>query len=816
MFVPSIVNKVTENSTKSKLGKLLNDIRFVGLKPALLTLIHTRYNDKLEERYAKTLKTSPALYPGFIKERISFERGMRFRFDYFILEIALIAPDIVSVTWGPGQEAPSYAVVQQKWDSFKFTIKRDGESSILETDDLQVIVSLDGGIIFSSPDGRIIREDLPPIRHGEVWTHHALLRPESRLYGLGERAAPLNLRGGMYLMWNVDPGGSYGPGKDPLYFCAPIYIEKNHESSHLVFYDNYNPGYFTLTETAAATFQGGLLRYYVIPGPVNKAHKRFFDLTGNPPLPPRWALGYHQSRWGYKSQKEIDTLADEFLNHDLPISAIHLDIDYMDGYRVFTVNGETFPDLAGLTARLIKRGIHLVSIIDPGVKKDENYDIYKIGVKNKYFILQPNGKPFIGVVWPGKAAYPDFTNPEVRSWWSEQYSVLMDKGISGFWHDMNEPTTFAAWGNNHLPLVLRHNFEGYSADHKQCHNIYAHKMAEAGFIGQQKHRPTKRPWLLTRSAWIGTHRYSWIWTGDIESTWSSLKMCIPMLLNLSLSGQLFSGPDIGGFSGSPNSELYTRWFELATFLPFFRTHSSLTSASREPWSFGEETTNIVRKFLQLRRQLIPLMYSLAWKANQAGEPIIRPLFWPDRKEEYLWTISDQFYLGNDLMIAPILNETAEGREVIFPPGKWYDFWTGEAIDIKDNKYIAKAAIDSIPAFCKELSIIPLEFHPEMLTIRVFTADSLHEKTLLLQLYTDAGDGVVSDESQFRIDSFYLTKSTEGITLEHDTTGQFPLPYQRFEIEVNGGEFTLAATENQLLDGKVWEVPVDFRSIRFII
>jgi alpha-glucosidase len=335
----------------------------------------------------------------------------------------------------------------------------------------------------------------------------------------------------------------------------------------------------------------------------------------------------------------------------------------MDGYRVFTTNTRNFPDLSKLANDLQSQGINLVTILDPGVKEDSHYWLYREGKKEKHFCTTPDGKSLVGLVWPGRALFPDFTQPDTRRWWGEKYAILAQLGIAGYWHDMNEPTSFTAWGDMRLPMCTWHHIEGQGGNHQQAHNLYGLLMAQAGYEGLRKHKPAKRPWILTRSGWIGVQRYAWHWTGDTETSWQILHQTIATVLNLGLSGIPYTGSDIGGFSGNPDPELYLRWFQLSTFLPFFRTHSAKGTNHREPWCFGEPTTSIIRKFLNLRYKLIPYLYSLAWETNQRGIPPIRPLFWKDLQCQELWDTDAAFMLGDSLLIAPILKEGATSKTI---------------------------------------------------------------------------------------------------------------------------------------------------------
>jgi alpha-glucosidase len=525
-----------------------------------------------------------------------------------------------------------------------------------------------------------------------------------------------------------------------------------------------------------AWFEDGMLRYYVCLGTPEEVLKSYTQLTGRAPLPPRWALGYHQCRWGYRTEADIRRVAQGFQEHDLPISAIHLDIDYMDGFRVFTVNQERFPDLAGLARDLACQGIRLVTILDPGVKRDPGYFLYREGLRRKVFCKTFFGRPLIGLVWPDWSAFPDFTNPEARKWWGEQYPRLLDQGVAGFWHDMNEPTSFAAWGDTTLPLPTRHSLEGRGGDHRQAHNLYALQMNRAGFEALRRQRPDRRPWILSRAGWAGQQRYAWNWTGDIETSWESLRMTLPTVLGLGLSGLPFSGPDVGGFSGDPSAELYLRWFQMACFFPFFRTHSALGTAPREPWVFGEETTRRVREALRLRYSLIPYLYTLAWEASQTGCPPVRPLFWADPGDRRLWQVEDAFLFGSALLVAPILEEGAQDRQVSLPGGEWFDFWSDARIEGGDSVRL-QASLDHIPLLARAGSLLPLEVNGRLQLHLYAPSEGEGEG----RLYLDAGDGY----GEWRLERYRLRRSDGRLEIERESQGPYAFPYPAVELVIHG-------------------------------
>lgn len=497
--------------------KIRTATRFFGRKITLQTIQYSLLRDWLEFRYRERDNREGRLPPGRLQDFTPTGRGVRIVFDRAELEVSFLNDRLAQIYWSPGLAPVPYAVEPRPWPEARVNIVEGSAGLFLHTAELQIAISNEGGAVFSDAQGVPLRTELPPVREGETWTQPGLLAAEERVYGLGERAAPLNLRGGRYRLWNQDPGGSYGIGADPLYMSIPVYLGLHSQGSYLLFYENSFPGEISFQEQASAHFEGGALRYYFIPGPPDKALADYMALTGFPPLPPRWALGYHQSRWGYTTEAQLREVVEGFRRHDLPLDAVHLDIDYMDGFRLFTVDKTRFPDLPGLAKELKDQGIRLVTILDCGIKQDPENPVYREGLEKNLFLKSPNGKPVKALVWPGWSAFPDFTDAEVRDWWGGQYAALLEAGASGVWHDMNEPGTFSAWGDPTLPTVSRHAMGGRGGSHREAHNLYGLLMGKAGYEGLQKLQPEKRAWLLTRSGWAGIQRYAWHWTADTES-----------------------------------------------------------------------------------------------------------------------------------------------------------------------------------------------------------------------------------------------------------------------------------------------------------
>ncbi|MGQ0569990.1 MAG: TIM-barrel domain-containing protein, partial [Armatimonadota bacterium] len=638
------------------ISKFFTALRFIGLWGIARSLHYSIVKALAERRFSRPPAPGAPERPGryLIVEALS--DGARFLFERTDFEVRFLASDLVRVTWGPGTLPVPYALAKTDWPDVAVTLREGPASWELATDALRVDVRHDGSLRFLDATGHTLREELPPQRRGAEIIHQARLQADEHVYGLGNRTVPFNLRGRAYRMWNRDPGAGHSPGDDPIYLCLPVYLAVHRQGSYLVFYENSFRGAFALGELAEARFDGGALRYYLIPGPPARALERYTELTGRAPLPPRWALGYHQSRWSYDTAAEVREVADGFRAHDLPLSAIHLDIDHMDGFRVFTVDARHFPDLAGLTRDLSDKGVRLVTILDPGVKYDRGYAIFTEGEAESVFCRLPDGQLATAPVWPGWCAFPDFTDPKTRAWWGRQYPRLLDAGVSGFWHDMNEPAAFALLGDPSLPAPTRHALDGRGGDHLEAHNLYGFLQNQSGYEALRAHRPDRRPFIVSRSGWAGGQRYAWNWTGDVESTWGALRQTVATVLGLGLCGIPLTGPDVGGFSGSPSAELYVRWLQLAAFLPFFRTHSAKFTPRREPWHFGEPSLGIAREVLKNRYRLLPYLYTLAWEASQTGHPLVRPLFWPDAQDPDLWGVQDAFLLGDALLIAPVLEE----------------------------------------------------------------------------------------------------------------------------------------------------------------
>lgn len=531
---------------------------------------------------------------------------------------------------------------------------------------------------------------------------------DEAFYGLGDKTGFLNKRGYEYIMWNSDNPEPHVENTNfrALYKSVPFLIVHRDNCTYGIFLDNTYKTYFDLGYLDAGSYSfavtDGELNYYFIYGKtIKEVIKGYTSLTGRSPLPQLWTLGYHQSRWSYMSDEEVLEVANNFENYNVPCDAIHLDIDYMDQFKVFTSDKERFSDLKQLSTKLGERGIKLVTIIDPGVKAEDGYYVYDEGIAGNHFAKSKDGTVYHNVVWPGDAVFPDFTSSDTRLWWSDKTKYLTDNGISGVWNDMNEPASF----NGPLPDDVVFAGDGKARLHSEVHNVYGHLMSKATYDGLKKNSQ-KRPFVITRACYSGSQKYTTVWTGDNQSIWTHLKLAIPQLLNLGLSGLPLAGVDIGGFGANTTPELLSRWIEACCFSPLFRNHSAKLTRRQEPWAFDEATLNIYRKYVKLHYKFIPYLYDLCYEESLTGIPMLRPLVMEYENDKNVINCNDEYLVGSSILVAPITDQGAVTRSVYLPQGIWIDYNSGKRI--KGGRYILyKAPIDVCPIFIKGGSILPV-------------------------------------------------------------------------------------------------------------
>ncbi|MFE9467174.1 glycoside hydrolase family 31 protein [Streptomyces virginiae] len=707
-----------------------------------------------------------ARVPGLLISTEPRPGGGVLRFARSELVVRVMAGGVVFWAWDGAGATPSYAVVGSGPEpDLRAALEPDtGGGWRVVSERVTVAVSRHGAVEVRTPGGTVLRRESPPrwwepvplageaaeeahstpagprpdgtrpaeeragsgpartgaARGGGRWVVRTEVPADARFFGLGGRAAGPRLRDGVYRLWNTDPKGGFGPGVDPLYLTMPVQMVVADAGTHLVFHDNCWDGRVVLREgeegagsgpdrpgVSELRMEGGPLRCWALVGTPARVLQGWSGLTGSAAVPPEWALGYQHARWGFGSAAEVRRVVAGYASRGLALSAVHLDIDHYDGHRVFTVDAERFPDLPGLARELREQGVRLVSIVDPAVKAGDALHAAGLTVgSGGAFVRDARGQEVRGEVWPGECAYPDFTDPEVREWWGGLYEERLAQGFSGFWHDMNEPVSFTAFGDSTLPRSARHAMDGAGGDHREGHNVYALGMARAGWEGLVRLRPAERPFLFSRSGWAGMQRYGGSWSGDVETSWEGLRASLALVLGLGLCGVPYSGPDVGGFGGSPTPELYVRWLQLASFLPLFRTHSAIWAGRREPWEFGPEVEEQARAVMAERERLRPYFVSLAHMARRTGAPYVRPVWWGAPEDRRLRDCEDSFLLGDALLVAPVLECGADRRAVRLPRGRWYDTATGAAYE-GPGQILLDAPQGRIPVLARAGAVLPV-------------------------------------------------------------------------------------------------------------
>jgi alpha-glucosidase len=654
-------------------------------------------------------------------------------------------------------------------------------------------------IRFLDSSGTLLTEDDP--EKGMSWTGTEVrvwksARNRERFYGFGEKSGRLERSGTHMAMWNSDTPG-YTAETDPLYKSVPFFYASADGVTYGIFLDNTAWSSFDMGKEGPGEYSFGArqhtLVYYLLAGPTPRdVMARYLSLVGSTALPPRWALGYQQSRWSYTPEARVREIAESFRSRRIPCDVIYLDIDYMDGFRIFTWNAETFPNPAGLVRDLRGRGFKVAVILDPGIKVDSAYHAYQSGLRTNAFLRYPDGSLYTGEVWPGLCAFPDFTDPEARRWWGEQFRDLVRTGIRGWWTDMNEPSVFNVPTKTIDRSVMHHGLDT-TVSHAIAHNVYGLEMTRATVEGLRENLPAERPFVLTRATFAGGQRYAAVWTGDNVASWEHLAIGLRMCLNLSVSGFALVGTDIGGFIGYPSGELFARWLQLGVFTPLMRAHSVINAPDKEPWAYGEEWTSVNRETIGLRYRLLPYLYTAMHQAATGGSPPLRPMYYAYPHDERFRAEERQFMCGDDLLVAPVLSAGARIRDVHLPGGTWYDFWTGTCFQ-GGTTITLDAPPGRIPVLARAGSVVPMQ--PLMQFVGERDIDTLTLRVYLLALGRDSSlfyedDGISFDYRQGVYFRRHLAQNVEeeSVTVVlGEASGTYRPPARVIQLEAYGVSF----------------------------
>jgi alpha-glucosidase len=788
---------------------------------------------------------------GFVKTDKALTFNCR---DNSQVQLTVLAPDLIRVRASFAKPIStkdhSWAIAKETWETPHWSVSETAEAITIATDEVEVIIHR-SPLLVDFRDARthaLLNADEQPMAYdakgslaemmfdpkgGMFVAASKQLGFDEHFYGLGEKAARLDKRRGRFVNWNSDTP-AYTEGKDPIYQTIPFYIGLQRGVAYGIFFDNSYRSYFDFGRSSQqrAWFgaEGGEMNYYFFYGPsIKKILGRYADLTGHMPLPPIWALGNQQSRWSYYPDTMVEEVVHQYRERDLPLDVIHLDIDYMQGYRVFTFDPKRFPDPKGLAEKLGKQGVKIVAIVDPGVKyqptatndaptkstkpelepQAERYYVFDQGMEKNVFQHRRNGELFIPKVWPGASVFVDYTLPEARRWWGDLHRAYLNNGIAGIWNDMNEPSDFVdQTGKNQLDVVSYD--EGENSTHAKNRNVFALTEARATYEGLERLQPNKRPYVITRAGYAGIQRYSTMWTGDSNSTWDALALNVPMFTTLGLSGQPFVGSDVGGFIGRGNGELLVRAYQISFLAPFCRNHKVIDGYDQEPWRFGKYYEDIIRKYLKLRYQLLPFLYTTLEAAHRTGVPLFRPLMLNYQDDENTYNLDDEFMIGDDLLVAPIVKPDITGRLVYLPKGVWYDYWTNKKYS-GGTMIRVDAPLETVPMFVRGGAIIP-EAPPmnyvgekpfDPITFAVYPDDSGSAATAL---YEDDGTSPAYKDGTFRSTTVNVRSAANGYVVSIGTpVGQYDPVARKFSFVIESAPTSRVVTVAD--DGRARQIEI---------
>ena len=771
--------------------------------------------------------------------------GIEIRSGSALMQITALRDDVLRVRVGPAGQLPedaSWAVLPaSRTSAVPVTPESNPVAVGFKTARLHVAVRKDPfALTVTDLQGRVIVDDFPgrPIEyHGSSFRVYFKSPQDEHYFGLGDKPGPLDRRNHAFTDWNTDAFG-WQEATDPIYKSIPFFITFHRGVSAGIFLDNTWRASFDFNKEYRDAYsfgsEGGPLDYYILYGPEPKTVVQSWAwLVGRTPLPPLWSLGYQQSRYSYFPEAEVRRIASQLRGEHIPADVIWLDIDYQLKNRPFTVDPERFPHFDQMIQDLKAQHLRTVVITDLHVADLPNagYKPYDEGKAGDHFIKSADGSDFVGVVWPGKSVFPDFTRKATREWYGTLYGDFVARGVAGFWNDMNEPALFEVPSKT-MPDDTQHRidepgFATRTASHLEIHNLLGMQNTRATFDGLRKLQPDVRPFVMTRASYAGGHRYAATWTGDNSSNWYHLRQTIPQLLNLGLSGFSMSGADVGGFAATPQPELLTRWIELGAFQPIDRDHTAAGTGSQEPWENGTpEDLTLRRRYIEERYRLLPYLYTTVEEMSRTGLPIMRPLFleFPEEasgRQLVDPVVDNNFMLGSDLLVAenPYPDEM-DNFSVALPPVGWYSYWTGARAEgttgrrAIDNTQVQQAevriqrSLDTLPVFVRAGAIIPeqplvqsTDEKPEgPLTLRVYPPTGFN-KDCKGSLYLDDGVSYDFEKGEFLREQFTCRLSAQGIIVTIAAPeGSFAPWWKLLSIEIYGATKPATAASVSALNG----------------
>jgi alpha-glucosidase len=775
--------------------------------------------------------------PLYSQQVAPLANGITAHADEVTVQVTALRDDVLRVREWRGDAKPedaSWAVLSSSRTSGVPVV---AEANGFHTTKLRVLISSDLKLTVSDLNGTVLQQDAEPVTWRETnFRMYKSRTPEDSYFGLGDKPGPLDRSGEAFTLWNTDSFG-WQESTDPIYKSIPFFIDFKAGRALGVLMDNTWRSYFDFGRENPNEISfgaaNGPIDYYLIYGPEPKAVLQTYAwLTGPTPLPPLWSLGFQQSRYTYYPESQFMEIANRLRRDKIPSDALYLDIDFQKDNRPFTVDDARFPKFDDMVRKLKADNFHLVVITDLHIAKLPNtgYEPYDSGIAGDHFVKNPDGSNYVGTVWPGPSVFPDFTQSQTRDWWGTLYKRFASEGVAGFWNDMNEPAVFNVPSKT-MPDNIQHRidepgFAKRTAPHLEIHNVFGMENSRATYDGLLKHRPNERPFVLTRASYAGGQRYASTWIGDNSSTWNHLRMTVPQIVNLGLSGFGLSGADVGGFAGSPSPDLLTKWIEVAAFQPIDRDHAAKGTRPHEVWVDGPRHEAIRKRYIEERYRLMPYLYTAAEEMSRTGLPINRPLFleFPHAnttgRAMDLDTAGSEFLVGSQILVAPNPSpEEVAPYEIHLPPGSWYDYWTGERFDRggksesldkeqrdkltqQQKPLMVTPTLEDLPVYVRSGAILPIapltqstnEIPSGPLTLRIYPPTS-KDQPCVGDVYADDGHSFDYRNGQFARVHFRCT--TDGNLTLHlsidRTEGTYTPWWHEYRIEIVGAKIQQASS-----------------------
>ena len=718
------------------------------------------------------------------------------------------SPNIMRVRVTPqgSERHVGYALTTDELPAFsQFSVDASDPLVVVKTSSITAEVELrpDLRITFKDANGTVINEDLPGKELGMTLTGNKItvykrLQGDERFIGMGEQLGNLDRRGSVVTLKNTDYY-RYDDPKVPMYVSIPFFMGLHHGKVYGLFFNNSYRSVFNFGVSnrrfASFSFDGGALdEFFIFDASVRKILEHYTSLTGRMPLPPRWSLGYQQSRCSYYPESQVMFIANTFRAKRIPLDGIVLDADYLHVYQPFRINRERFPDMRRLADTLRGMNIELTASINPGIAIDDSYAQYKSGLKENVFLRYADGELYVADIAPNTNHFVDFSDPRGRRWWIDNMKLYQDLGIHGLWNDMNEP----AIDGQAMPDNVLFDFDGQKTSALEAQNYYGMLMARAAFESAEQYGGNRRPFVLSRSGFAGIQRYAAVWSGDNQAKDEHILLGALLINQMGLSGVPFTGPDLGGYIGDGNKDLFRRWIEVGVFAPYLRNHRAQYVAANEPWAYGEEVEAIAKTYIEFRYELMPYLYSVFYEAAQSGMPVSRSLSIdsPFDAPVYDPKFQYEFLFGPGLLVDPLTSKD-QSKSTYLPAGEWYDLFTDERLDgarVVTRDY----AGHRIPIFAKASAIIPMQGKVQstrdnpgpVLYVHVFNGSERNE----FVYYDDDGETLNYRKGQYRKRGISFDPAAKQLSFSRPE-GNYAARFRRIQVILHGFESIAGATVN---------------------